>query len=70
MEFKKKAPACEETCGNRIYGNCNDEPTSRCVCKSGYVLKGIKCVTKVDCGVCKDENGDIRDVGLPSTVKQ
>ncbi|CAD5116778.1 DgyrCDS5627 [Dimorphilus gyrociliatus] len=63
MEFKLNAPSCDETCGGEISGDCDDEPSSRCICKPGFVLQGTNCVEKTNCGGCKDENGITRDIG-------
>lgn len=59
------APMCEEKC--HYLGKCDtvvglDGCVPGCVCPNGTVWNGTTCTTRDQC-LCKDENGNIHEVG-------
>ncbi|KAF0045614.1 hypothetical protein F2P81_002143 [Scophthalmus maximus] len=52
-------PSCQDPAGPG--GSCNQPCVEGCICKSGLVLSGDKCVPLSECG-CTDEDGKYRPV--------
>ncbi|XP_035490473.2 zonadhesin, like isoform X2 [Scophthalmus maximus] len=53
-------PSCQDPAGPG--GSCNQPCVEGCICKSGLVLSGDKCVPLSECG-CMDEDGKYRPTG-------
>ncbi|XP_008303994.1 zonadhesin, like, partial [Stegastes partitus] len=53
-------PSCQDPAGSE--GSCNHPCVEGCICDSGLVLSGDKCVPINECG-CHDEDGNYRPTG-------
>ncbi|XP_029633305.1 zonadhesin-like [Octopus sinensis] len=52
-EYSHKTPVCQPTCVNQD-PKCT-KYTEGCICKSGFILSGDKCVPKSECGCMNDK---------------
>ncbi|XP_060062828.1 fibrillin-1-like [Ylistrum balloti] len=64
MEYKESAVGCQPTCGSPPPEMACSLPYDGCVCKTGYLLSGDKCVRESECG-CLTPLGIYMQIGDP-----
>lgn len=57
-----RQPTCQDPAGHG--GSCDLPCVEGCVCNTGLILSGDKCVPLNECG-CNDEDGNYRPVSAP-----